>query len=435
MPSTFSFAATGDSFITRRLPENDAASAELAKLIRQSHFRFTNLETTVRRDDEGFPSAQSGGTWSSTPPEALDDLKAYGFNIVNWATNHTLDYSYGGLESTQRYLDASGLVHAGAGRNLSEAGAVRYLETAAGRIALIAATSTFHESWIAGNARPEIAGRPGVNPLRYSTRYRVTPERMAELRSIAAATHVNAWHNLSVKEGFTPADPEGTFRFGNLLFVEGAPGEPEEKQTAPHPGDLARLLASIGEARRQADMVVVSIHAHEFKETAKDRPDDFLVAFARACIDGGAHAVVGHGPHIVRAVEVYRNRPIFYSLGNFIFQNETITKAPADAYDKAGLPTSANIADLFDKRSGNGTRGFAVNPKIWESVVATWEMEEGELKKITLHPVALGYRSSRSRIGWPQLTTDTAALEDIRRLSREFHTEICIENGLGIWRP
>ncbi len=433
--SSFSFAATGDAFITRALPANDPHRAQLAALIGSADFRFTNLETTLRRNTDGFPSAQSGGTWATTSPEVLGDLLAYGFNAVAWANNHTLDYSYGALSSTRRALDAAGVAHAGAGETLSEAAAVRYVETPQGRIAFIAATTTFHESWIAGNPRLEVPGRPGVNPLRFTLLHRINAERLAALKAAAELCHINARHNLSVKEGFALPDAEGVVRLGDLLFTEAAPGETEGSVSAPHAGDLARLLASVEEARRQADAVVVSIHSHEMKEDAKDRPADFLSIFARKCIDHGAHAVIGHGPHIVRAVEVYQNRPIFYSLGNFIFQNETIATAPADFYQKYGLGADATLADLFDKRSHNDTKGFAINPRIWESVVATWRMEAGELRELTLHPISLGHGEPRHRKGWPRLTDNPSPLEDIRRLSAEFGTEITLSGGLAHWRP
>src|SRR5699024_9889359 len=129
-------AATGDSFITRRLPENDDNSNIIYKLMRQADVKFTNLEVTTH-DFEGYPSAISGGSWSVAQPDVLYDLKKYGFNLIGWATNHALDFSYGGLKATKKNLDRYQFVHAGAGCNLSEASEPKYLETAHGRVALI----------------------------------------------------------------------------------------------------------------------------------------------------------------------------------------------------------------------------------------------------------------------------------------------------------
>ncbi|TGV00122.1 CapA family protein, partial [Mesorhizobium sp. M00.F.Ca.ET.186.01.1.1] len=89
------FAATGDSFITRDLPYRDNAFREIASLLQRADVRIANLETTVH-DNEGYPSAQSGGTWAMSPPSSLQVMKDYGFNMIGWANNHTLDYLYGG---------------------------------------------------------------------------------------------------------------------------------------------------------------------------------------------------------------------------------------------------------------------------------------------------------------------------------------------------
>lgn len=159
MGSSMTFVATGDSFITRRLPDRSSESfRSIANLIGEAEFRFTNLEVTTHRL-EGFPFAFSGGTWAMAQPEVLADLQAYGFNIMAWANNHTMDYAYGGLEATRKYLDEYGICHAGVGMNLAEASQPVYLDCPSGRVALVAATSTFHESWMAGEQRPARTSR------------------------------------------------------------------------------------------------------------------------------------------------------------------------------------------------------------------------------------------------------------------------------------
>lgn len=421
------FAATGDSFITRRLPVGDAAARELGALIQSSQVRFTNLETVLRRD-EGFPSAQSGGTWASSPPEVLRDLKIYGFNALAWANNHTLDYSYGGLSATQKYLDQEGFLHAGVGKNLAEAAAIRYLECPGGRVALIAATSTFHESWSAGEQRPDMIGRPGVNPLRFETRYRIPLAELEQLKKIAAVSGLNAEHDLRVKEGFATPDEEGVFRFGDQIFEVATDGRVGETTCVNAP-DLQRFAKLIHEAKRQADVVLVSIHSHEIKDGRKELAADFLVEFARHCIDSGADAIIGHGPHILRAVEIYKNRPIFYSLGNFIFHNETVERLPADFYEKYGLTYEHNVADALETRSGGDTRGLGVNPHVWHSVIARWTMNAGKLAELEFIPITMGFGQPRHQRGWPTLTEDPAPLEELQQLSRESGTEMEIAQG------
>lgn len=417
--SHITFAAAGDAFIVRPIPR-DAAFAEMTSFLSASDVRFINLETVLRRG-EGFPSAQSGGTWATSDPAVLHDLRDYGFNMVAWANNHTLDYASGGLLSTERALDALGFVHAGAGQNLESAGAIRYLDTRHGRVALIAATSTFHESWRAGAERPDVGGRPGVNPLRFQTVYRIAPEKLAALKS-ATSCGINAYYDMSVKEGYRTPPPEGMFMFGGHLFAVTADGR-EREETSPHPGDLARILAAVREASGSAEHVLVSIHSHECGDGKKDRPADFLETFSRACIEAGAHAVIGHGPHILRGIELHQGRPIFYSLGNFIFQNTLVHALPSDYYEQYGLDPSLTVEQAFSARSEGAGGGLASDPRIWHAVIPRWEMAYGRLQKMTLHPVSLNFEKPSTGRGIPRLSNDHAPLEEIRRLSEPYQTK------------
>lgn len=92
--------------------------------------------------------------------------------------------------------------------------------------------------------------------------------------------------------------------------------------------DLALAGQLIAQAKAQSDYVVVTFHGGAEGDDAvfhgnsneiflgEDRGN--AVAFSRAAIDAGADVVVGHGPHVLRAMECYQGRPIFHSLGNFV---------------------------------------------------------------------------------------------------------------------
>ncbi|MEK7164578.1 MAG: CapA family protein, partial [Patescibacteria group bacterium] len=83
--------------------------------------------------------------------------------------------------------------------------------------------------------------------------------------------------------------------------------------------DIKRLKSAVLSARQQADWVVVAMHAGtEYKY----KPNEAQTKFARAAIDLGADMVVGHHPHWVQSIEKYQGKYIFYSLGNFIFDQE-----------------------------------------------------------------------------------------------------------------
>lgn len=422
--SEISFSATGDSFITRRLSNYDFDN-QVAELIGRAQFRFTNLETTLHRS-EGYPSALSGGTWAMADPEVLNDLKKYQFNCMTWANNHTLDYLYGGLEATARCLNEASMVHAGVGENLAAASTPKYIDCDSGRVALIGATSTFHDFWRAGEQRSDMHGRPGINPLRYKTMFHVTKEHMEVLREISAAVDINAENNLAIKEGFSTEND--LFKFGKYTFrISGQ----EEMVREPYIEDITRITKAIHEGKRQADYVVISIHCHEMNKEQKDQAPDFLEAFARHCIDEGAHAVIGHGPHILRGVEIYKNRPIFYSLGNFIFQNDTVQKLPSDFYEQYHLPISATVGDALDERSQNNTKGLGVNPAVWESVIPYWEIKDGKLTKLTFYPIELGYGLPRYQRGWPKITKNEDILKRLANLSQEYGTKFVIKDGMA----
>lgn len=417
------FVATGDSFITRRLASTESLW-QLADIVRDADARFTNFEVLTPGD--AFPNAVSGGTWAKAPEGVIGDLQSLGFNMLSWANNHTLDYAYEGLANTAAALDRSGIVHAGVGRNLAEAAAPKYLETPQGRVALIGICSTFHESAPAGQQRPDMAGRPGINPLRFATTYSLPREQLAALTAMADASGVNDGHKMRVKAGFAK-DEVGTVLFGGLKFKEGPAGTHTEANKA----DVARTLAGISEARRQGDYVLVSLHAHEALGVDKAVPAGFLVDFARACIDAGAHAVIGHGPHVLRGIEIYRKRPIFHSLGNFIFHNETIPALPQDFYDKFAMGLTEGVADGIDKRSEVNTKGFAADPWAWKSVLARWNMEGDAANLVELIPVELGFGVARSRRGTPRLSEDEDILPHLKKLSEAMGTTIVIDGNIG----
>lgn len=418
------FVATGDSFITRKMSNSDF-DIQLAKLIGGAAFRFTNLETTLHQN-EGYPSAMSGGTWAMSDPELLKDLMKYQFNCMTWANNHTLDYLYGGLSATMKNLDRAKIIHAGVGENLASANAPKYLDSDSGRIAIIGATSTFHDFWRAGEQRPDMHGRPGINPLRFHTIYNVLPEHITFLREIAKITGINDENNLAIKEGFMTANQ--TFKFGEYSFDIGKKIGMIRK---PLSDDVERIVKAIQEGKRQADYVVVSIHCHEMNRDRKDQAPDFLEYFARICIDKGADTVIGHGPHIIRGVEIYKDRPIFYSLGNFIFQNETVQKLPSDFYEQYQLPQTATVADGLDKRTENNTKGLGVNKDVWESIIPVWEIRESSLISLEFYPIELGFGLPRYKRGWPKISQNEDILRRLETLSKPYGTRFVINDGVA----
>jgi 3-hydroxyacyl-CoA dehydrogenase len=109
-------------------------------------------------------------------------------------------------------------------------------------------------------------------------------------------------------------------------------------------------------------------------------------------------------------IEIYKGRPIFYSLGNFIFQNETVAWVPYEGYQRFGLGPEHTPGDYLEARSDAGKRGFPSDPVFWRSVVAVCTYEGNALKEITLYPIDMGFGRPIPQRGRPVLATNTSGL-------------------------
>ena len=167
--------------------------------------------------------------------------------------------------------------------------------------------------------------------------------------------------------------------------------------TLGEPGSVAYLFAKRG---------LIVVDAGRYGE------DDLVGA-----IDAGADAFLGTGVHVVRGIEIYKGRPIFYGLGEFFRQMDVI-----------GL----------SGMSGRG-RGDENSPPIkYESIVALSRYERGSLAEIRLHPIEITDQVRMAHRGIPRLASPQGAqriLARLQKLSAPFGTTITIENNIGVIRP
>jgi poly-gamma-glutamate capsule biosynthesis protein CapA/YwtB (metallophosphatase superfamily) len=421
-PPTLSLALTGDSIITRPISVfTEPPFTRLIELVRGADAAFTNLEMLFH-DYEPYAMNESGGTYMRGEPALVKELVWAGFDMVSRANNHSGDFGALGMNLTTKYVAAAGLVQAGVGQSLAEAREATFLETPRGRIALISVASTFPDHSRAGKTRGDMPARPGLNPLRFSTTYIVTRERFGQLRQ--AMVDIN---------GRPPADGDALNFFGRRFIVGDTPGI----VTEPNPEDVAEIASVVKSASRLADLTLVTIHAHE-GTTDRLVPAQFLVTFAHAMVEAGADLFVGHGPHVLRGIELYRGKPILYSLGDFIFQNETLLRLPSENYETYDLGPEAHVADFNDRRYRNDTTGFPVDRLIWEAVVAVPKFEGRTLRELALHPITLGYGKGRTARGRPMLADGELGrkiLSDVERLSQPFGTTLTVRGGVAYVDP
>ena len=274
--TSITITVAGQSMIRSDIRATAPAAVPVIQGLLKGDVVFTNLEAAVAEKGETIHE----GRGFLTPPEALDAMRTFGFNLLSLSGNHAFDLKVTGIQNTIREADSRKIVHAGTGNNLAEATAPGYLHTPKGTIALIASASGLIAP--GGSAT---ADRPGVNELR-------------------------------VEAG----DKEN----------EGTADLPDAPGNTPNQEDSQRILQSIRDARQRADLVIVYQHNHVFAnhsfstiftEGMEERlaPNDWLKKWTHAEVDAGADIIVMHGAPLLHGVEIYHGKAIFYDLGNFIY--------------------------------------------------------------------------------------------------------------------
>ncbi|MCA1583605.1 MAG: CapA family protein [Acidobacteria bacterium] len=394
-------------------------------LLQKGDATFGNFEGSaidVRRFT-GYPAAEFGGVWIIGPPEVAKDLRTLGFDVVSRANNHATDWGLEGMRLTSDALDAAGIVHAGVGETRAAARAARFFESPKGRVAVVSMASTFTPMSRAMDAQGEAPGRPGLSGVRTTRHVLVTAEELERLRKIRAEQPKGAIRP-------NPDEPQDVVDlFGTSFKV----GEGRGYRYTVNPVDEEEILRAIRHAKLSADFVIATIHAHE-PGNWSDQPADFLPVLARKAIDAGADAWVGHGPHQLRGIELYKDKPIFYSLGDFIFQLDLLQPVGKDLYEQfkkdSGTMTDAEFSTFWTDRTFEGD--------VWyQSVIAESRFESGRLAEVRLHPVDLGADLRAANRGVPRLARPDVArtiLERLQRLSSPFGTTITIEQNVGIIR-
>lgn len=419
------FCAVGDAIIQRRIHSGFEGYGELTPFIMQGDARFFNLETTLNREGECYASQFSGGTYIRVVPEVLEDLKLFGFNMTTANNNHALDFSYGGLQQTVDALDKSRLVHAGIGGNLALASAPRYLDTKAGRAALISVNTSFEPSMMAGKQTERFTGRPGINGLRIEQRLTVTGEELDFIRNLAEKMRINVDSEIARAEGYLPELAENEAELGELKFML---GDKTERRLYPNENDMRRIESAIDEAKFAADHVLVSVHSHEIDGERKEDVPQFLREIAHRFVDIGADAIIGHGPHLLRPIEVYRDKPIFYSLGNFICQLYSVDSAPAEFFERYGLEPNGSVSELLKKRSADFTRGLMEDERMLQTVIPLWEIKEGRMTSLTLMPVELSRKVRRVDEGLPRRASNFDFVDRLEERSKPYGISMRILN-------
>ncbi len=401
---------------------DDAGFTQVAALFRDADLGFANQEGSIFDLERfaGVPAAENGGGYPLQREGAARAMRAMGLAVVSKANNHATDWGNDGLVATLHSLAKAGLAEAGAGLSLDQARAPAYVPTAHGVVAVVDAASTFPPMSVAGPAvtshglvsRP----RPGLSPLHVREVRLLPPDQLRALRALAGPAGIWAGGELRIADqSFRPAAAAGSV-------------------WEMDPADRDAILAAIRTARAQARLVLFSIHTHEtaghddpsppaafvpmvlHRADEAPSPDDpepaaFEPALFHAAIDAGADAVVRTGPHVLGGIELYRGRPIFYSLGSLFF-------------------------DFGGRRSYTTPNGEVMQfpDALFETVVPVIRYRGGALQEIRLHPLLIDAAAGPGG-GMPHPADPAEALRILTRLqdlSARYGTRIAIEDGVGV---
>ncbi len=413
-------AVTGDSLIFSALgdAERDPAFVAVRDVINGATFAITTLDLNLLGPDEAKSAGERPSPrWPFGTANEAQALRRLGFDALALANDHAGDYGVDGTLSTMRIISATGLLHAGTGADLAQA-RVPVFAGVPRRVALVSVSASSSPDARATATRAGISGRPGLNPLRYTADITVDERTFQTLRESVATLNAGP-----------PAGERELTMFGTPVRK----GDRTSVTFAVDANDEREILDEIKAAHETAAAVIVSLHAHE-PSNDSDAPAEFVQQFARRAIDAGATLVVGHGPHRLRGVELYKGGAILYSLGNFIYQSKDLDFRAANQFD-AGV-------DLYQAAIGAGTvpdrqASPPKEPGWWEGVVAVATVAEGHVSELRLVPVDLGTDKPIQEKGIPRKGTTEwaqAVLERISDLSQGFGATVQVEAGTGLVR-
>ena len=258
--NVITLTAIGDLHIDRVPPET--LMRHVAPEIRKGDIRFANSEQTFA--ESGVPDPHHAAFQHPRNIAALTDIN---LDVVSMANNHTMDWGAPALMESLERLNRAGVIPVGAGANIAEA------------------------------RKPVIIERKGVRFgfLAYNC---TGPDGFEATETLPGNAAVRIW---------TIYDK-----------VDYQPGTPPRIVTVARKEDMEAMREDIMALAKQCDVCVVSFHWGQHYMPAVI--PDYCFEVGHAAIDCGAHLILGHHPHMLKGCEIYKGRAIFFSLGNFAFE-------------------------------------------------------------------------------------------------------------------
>lgn len=294
-----------------------------ASALAGADLRFAQCERLY--SERGQRQLGGGSRHGRLSPDMAKIFAELDFDVVSVAGNHAMDWGADAFLDTIDVLRDMGMQVVGGGRNIDEARTPVLVEKNGVTTAFLAYCTVLREGYAAE------ADQPGVAPLRASTWY----------------------------ENF-----------------DYQPGVPPRVHTIADPADVAAMQQDVARAKEQADVVVLSFHwgIHFVPKINAE----YQFVMARAAFDAGADVILGHHPHLPKAIESYDGKVCFHSLGNFIMSFPD--------------PSPALVEEMYRDYGvtlEESHRRLPFGPDAKRSLLARLELTTSGVAETAFHPVLI----------------------------------------------
>lgn len=336
---------------------------------------FAQYESEIITNHQAILSAQTDGRLPNTAPVSTD-LRFYFFgdlmldrHVGERLTGKPLSYLLSGLDGENKFWSGADIV----GANLE--GAVT-------------------------NQGAHYAPQNAYD-------FAFTPERMAELQTYdfnyfnSANNHFTDQGQIGVMETRKNLDTLGVYHSGAPDALIDASSEQDIEISGRKIAliglsmvyqdfDLQQAVEMISSARLKSDLVIVNIHwgaeyEHQFNKHQQ--------TVGHALIGAGADAIIGHHPHVVQGLEIYQGKPIFYSLGNFIFDqyfSADTQEGLSIGLDFSEASTTVFLYPLKSEKSAPRLMNEEEKTKFWEKFVSWSQLNSAQTAEVKSGRLNLG---------------------------------------------
>jgi len=342
----------------------------LYRIMQDAHIAYGNLEMPLNEK----PELQRGTYNFRQGRDFAWEIVKIGINLVSLANNHQFDYGEEGLKDCLRILKQSGIRYAGAGLNSAQAKSPARIQIYKTKFSLLSFYSP-------GSLRSRHSEGPTISVIS-------APSVLIENENgNAEAIHASVESDVKAME--------------DAIIVE----------------------------KRHSDILMVHFHFHWVPHSRaygipnKVPPNEALLI--HKAIDAGADVILGNGPHVLRGIEIYKGKPIFYSSGNFIYQWKTPDKVPAIVWSR-DQETLSGYEDTDRSQRGLDPRQET------ETILARLTIRDKKINKIEIFPVILNVKEPA--MGSPRLAGEKRGKEIIKyiqELSEPYKTEIIYKDWYG----